>query len=79
MALKTPTAQQQIDGYHDSFINALEVLYKIDKTIALWPFSDPTALESVLLMNLQSLGHLVHQLSRYFNSFWICNDSPTAT
>jgi len=62
-ASKTPTAQQCIDGYRDSLVDALEALYKVDKTIALWPFTEPNALENALLMNPQSLGHSIHQLS----------------
>jgi len=71
-----PTDQQRIDSYCNSLVDALKALYKIDETIALWPFSDPLAPKSALLTNAQSLGHSIHQLTCYFDFLQIQNNFP---
>jgi len=49
-------AQQCIDEYHESLINALEDLYKTNETIALQPFAEPSASEGALVTSPQPLG-----------------------
>ena len=74
--VNNPTAQQRIDAYRASFIAVLEALYKIDETIALWPFEEPTIHEAGLLTNPTALGHSIHQITRFFDGFRIRNDFP---
>jgi len=72
------TAQQRIDAYHSSLIAVLEALLKIDETVALWPFLEPTIHEAGLLTNPTALGHSIHQLTRFFDGLRIRNDFPPA-
>jgi len=76
LLINNPTAQQRVDGYCNNLVNLLEALYKINESIAVWPFMEPTACESDLLTSLLSLGHTITQLTKYFYSLKIKNDFP---
>jgi len=69
-----PTAQQRVDGYRDNLVDLLEALYKINKSIVLWPFTKPKAHEAELLTNPLSLGHTITQMTKYFSGLKIKND-----
>ena len=71
-----PSVQQHIDAYHASLVSVLETLYKIDNTIALWPFDEPVIHEGGLLTNPSALGHSITQLTMYFHELHIRNEFP---
>jgi len=73
-AIANPSLQQHVAAYHDNLVDLLEALYKIDNSMALWPFTEPQALESDLLTHPTSLGALITQLTKYFQGLHICND-----
>jgi len=73
-AMANPLAQQRVDAYRDNLMDLLEALYKIDNTMALWPFMEPAAPESDLLTNPTSLGASITQLTKFFHGLRIRND-----
>jgi len=73
-AIANLSAQQRVDAYRDNLVDLLESLYKIDNTIALWPFKEPLASESELLTNPTSLGSSITQLTKYFQGLRIRNE-----
>jgi len=74
LAIANPSAQQRVDAYRDNLVDLLEALYKIDNTMALWPFTEPSAPESDLLTNPTSLGASITQLTKYFQGLQIRNE-----
>jgi len=72
--IKNPMAQQHVYGYCNNLVDLLEALYKIDKSITVWPFTEPMASKSELLTNPLSLGHTITQLTKYFSGLKIKND-----
>jgi len=74
--INNPMAQQRVDGYCDNLVDLLEALYKIGKSIAMWPFTEPMVCESDLLTNPLSLGYTITQLTKYFSSLKIKNNFP---
>jgi len=55
-------------------VSVLETLYKIDNTVALWPFNEPVVHEGGLLTNPSALGHSITQLMMYFHELHIWNE-----
>jgi len=74
LAIANPSAHQRVEAYRDTLVDLLESLYKIDNTMALWPFTEPTAPESDLLTNPTSLGASITQITKYFQGLRIRND-----
>jgi len=73
-AITNPLAQQRVDAYCNNLVDLLEALYKIDNSIALWPFTEPSASKSELLTNPASLEASITQLTKYFQGLHIRND-----
>jgi len=59
-------------------VATLEALHKIDETVALWPFLEPSIHKAGLLSNPTTLGHSIHQLTQFFDGLHIRNDFPPA-
>jgi len=69
--IANPMAQQCVDAYCNNLVDILEALYKIDNTMALWPFTEPLAPKSNLLTNPSSLEATIRQLTKHIQGLHI--------
>jgi len=70
----SPLAQQRVEAYCNNLVDLLAVLYNIDNSITLWPFTEPLSSESELLTNPAGLCALITQLINYFQGLHIKNN-----